>query len=156
MQGQRGGRAGDAAADDQYSHSLGSLFPGWSLTNGMNRSSTISMTRSTGIALYVISISCRIRSNGMARTAGGHAGAGHQACEGGADDGDEADPGDTTIVSVALHTLSAKLDTSVSTIQWVATGYLLLMPLLPGAQRAPATDAGKASAERLASASVEA
>ncbi|WP_194908045.1 MDR family MFS transporter [Catenulispora rubra] len=34
---------------------------------------------------------------------------------------------DTTIVSVALHTLSAKLDTSVSTIQWVATGYLLAL-----------------------------
>ena len=34
---------------------------------------------------------------------------------------------DTTIVSVALHTLAAKLDTSVSTIQWVATGYLLAL-----------------------------
>jgi EmrB/QacA subfamily drug resistance transporter len=34
---------------------------------------------------------------------------------------------DTTIVSVALHTLSAKLDTSVSTIQWVSTGYLLAL-----------------------------
>jgi EmrB/QacA subfamily drug resistance transporter len=34
---------------------------------------------------------------------------------------------DTTIVSVALHTLSAKLDTSVATIQWVTTGYLLAL-----------------------------
>jgi len=32
---------------------------------------------------------------------------------------------DTTIVSVALHTLAAKLDTSVTTVQWVTTGYLL-------------------------------
>jgi len=34
---------------------------------------------------------------------------------------------DTTIVSVALHTLSMKLDTSVATIQWVTTGYLLAL-----------------------------
>jgi len=34
---------------------------------------------------------------------------------------------DTTIVSVALHTLSTQLHTSVSTIQWVATGYLLAL-----------------------------
>ena len=34
---------------------------------------------------------------------------------------------DTTIVSVALHTLSVKLDTSVATIQWVSTGYLLAL-----------------------------
>ncbi|SNT10501.1 drug resistance transporter, EmrB/QacA subfamily [Asanoa hainanensis] len=34
---------------------------------------------------------------------------------------------DTTIVSVALHTLAAKLDTSVTTIQWVTTGYLLAL-----------------------------
>ena len=34
---------------------------------------------------------------------------------------------DTTIVSVALHTLSVKLDTSVTTIQWVTTGYLLAL-----------------------------
>ena len=34
---------------------------------------------------------------------------------------------DTTIVSVALHTLSTKLDTSVATIQWVTTGYLLAL-----------------------------
>jgi EmrB/QacA subfamily drug resistance transporter len=34
---------------------------------------------------------------------------------------------DTTIVSVALRTLSAKLDTSVATIQWVTTGYLLAL-----------------------------
>src|SRR5580693_6304172 len=32
---------------------------------------------------------------------------------------------DTTIVSVALHTLATRLHTSVSTIQWVTTGYLL-------------------------------
>jgi MFS family permease len=34
---------------------------------------------------------------------------------------------DTTIVSVALHTLSVKLHTSVATIQWVSTGYLLAL-----------------------------
>jgi EmrB/QacA subfamily drug resistance transporter len=34
---------------------------------------------------------------------------------------------DTTIVSVALHTLSVQLHTSVSTIQWVTTGYLLAL-----------------------------
>jgi EmrB/QacA subfamily drug resistance transporter len=34
---------------------------------------------------------------------------------------------DTTIVSVALHTLSVKLDTPVTTIQWVTTGYLLAL-----------------------------
>src|ERR1700729_2842961 len=34
---------------------------------------------------------------------------------------------DTTIVSVALRTLSTQLHTSVSTIQWVTTGYLLAL-----------------------------
>jgi len=34
---------------------------------------------------------------------------------------------DTTIVSVALHTLSVKLGTPVTTIQWVSTGYLLAL-----------------------------
>src|SRR6202451_1079396 len=34
---------------------------------------------------------------------------------------------DNTIVSVALHTLSVQLHTSVSTIQWVTTGYLLAL-----------------------------
>src|ERR1700677_4527286 len=34
---------------------------------------------------------------------------------------------DTTIVSVALHTLASQLHTSVSTIQWVSTGYLLAL-----------------------------
>src|SRR5579863_398096 len=34
---------------------------------------------------------------------------------------------DTTIVSVALHTLSVKLDAPVATIQWVTTGYLLAL-----------------------------
>jgi EmrB/QacA subfamily drug resistance transporter len=34
---------------------------------------------------------------------------------------------DTTIVSVALHTLALKLHTSVATIQWVSTGYLLAL-----------------------------
>jgi EmrB/QacA subfamily drug resistance transporter len=34
---------------------------------------------------------------------------------------------DTTIVSVALHTLSVKLDAPVTTIQWVSTGYLLAL-----------------------------
>src|SRR6478609_2950510 len=32
---------------------------------------------------------------------------------------------DTTIVNVALDTLSRELDASLSTIQWVSTGYLL-------------------------------
>ena len=34
---------------------------------------------------------------------------------------------DTTIVSVAPHTLSADLHAAVSTIQWVTTGYLLAL-----------------------------
>ncbi|MGH3278570.1 MAG: MDR family MFS transporter [Trebonia sp.] len=34
---------------------------------------------------------------------------------------------DTTIVSVALQTLAVKLDTSVTTVQWVTTGYLLAL-----------------------------
>ncbi len=34
---------------------------------------------------------------------------------------------DTTIVSVALHTLAVQLHTSVPTIQWVTTGYLLAL-----------------------------
>jgi EmrB/QacA subfamily drug resistance transporter len=34
---------------------------------------------------------------------------------------------DTTIVSVALHTLSVKLDAPVATVQWVTTGYLLAL-----------------------------
>jgi EmrB/QacA subfamily drug resistance transporter len=34
---------------------------------------------------------------------------------------------DTTIVTVALHTLSVKLHTPVSTVQWVTTGYLLAL-----------------------------
>jgi EmrB/QacA subfamily drug resistance transporter len=34
---------------------------------------------------------------------------------------------DTTIVSVALHSLSVKLDAPVTTIQWVTTGYLLAL-----------------------------
>src|ERR1700722_8312874 len=34
---------------------------------------------------------------------------------------------DTTIVSVALHTLVIDLHSSVSTIQWVSTGYLLAL-----------------------------
>jgi EmrB/QacA subfamily drug resistance transporter len=34
---------------------------------------------------------------------------------------------DTTIVSVALHTLSVRLHTPVTTIQWVTTGYLLAL-----------------------------
>ncbi len=36
---------------------------------------------------------------------------------------------DTTIVSVALHTLSVKLHTPVTTIQWVTTGYLLALAI---------------------------
>src|ERR1700728_1198345 len=34
---------------------------------------------------------------------------------------------DTTIVSIALHTLAVRLHTSVPTIQWVTTGYLLAL-----------------------------
>jgi EmrB/QacA subfamily drug resistance transporter len=34
---------------------------------------------------------------------------------------------DTTIVSVALHTLALQMHTSVATIQWVTTGYLLAL-----------------------------
>jgi EmrB/QacA subfamily drug resistance transporter len=34
---------------------------------------------------------------------------------------------DTTIVTVALHTLSVKLHAPVSTVQWVTTGYLLAL-----------------------------
>lgn len=34
---------------------------------------------------------------------------------------------DTTIVAVGLHTLAGDLNTSVTTIQWVTTGYLLAM-----------------------------
>ena len=37
---------------------------------------------------------------------------------------------DTTIVSVALHTLAVRLNTSVSTIQWVTTGYLLALGIV--------------------------
>src|ERR1700683_4917718 len=36
---------------------------------------------------------------------------------------------DTTIVSVALRVLAVKLDTSVATIQWVTTGYLLALAI---------------------------
>jgi len=36
---------------------------------------------------------------------------------------------DTTIVSVALRTLAVRLDTSVATIQWVTTGYLLALAI---------------------------
>jgi EmrB/QacA subfamily drug resistance transporter len=36
---------------------------------------------------------------------------------------------DTTIVSVALHTLAAQLHAPVSTIQWVSTGYLLALAM---------------------------
>jgi EmrB/QacA subfamily drug resistance transporter len=45
---------------------------------------------------------------------------------------------DTTIVSVALHTLASQLHASVATIQWVSTGYLLALgvtiPLVGWAQ----------------------
>ena len=34
---------------------------------------------------------------------------------------------DTTIVNVALESLSRDLDAPLSTIQWVATGYLLAL-----------------------------
>lgn len=46
---------------------------------------------------------------------------------------------DTTIVSVALHTLATELHTSVDTIQWVSTAYLLALgvtiPLVGWAQQ---------------------
>ena len=46
---------------------------------------------------------------------------------------------DTTIVAVALHTLATALHTSVATIQWVSTGYLIAMggtiPVAGWAQR---------------------
>jgi EmrB/QacA subfamily drug resistance transporter len=46
---------------------------------------------------------------------------------------------DSTIVSVALHTLASSLHASVATIQWVSTGYLLALgvavPLAGWAQR---------------------
>ncbi len=51
---------------------------------------------------------------------------------------------DTTIVSVALKQLAAHLDTSVSTIQWVSTGYLLAMFLaIPAAGWLQARVGGK-------------
>ena len=34
---------------------------------------------------------------------------------------------DTTIVSVALHTLSVELGTPVTAVQWVSTSYLLAL-----------------------------
>ena len=37
---------------------------------------------------------------------------------------------DTTIVNVALETLSRELDAPLSTIQWVATGYLLALAIV--------------------------
>jgi EmrB/QacA subfamily drug resistance transporter len=37
---------------------------------------------------------------------------------------------DTTIVSVALHTLALRLHTSVPTIQWVTTGYLVALGIV--------------------------
>src|SRR3954452_10790044 len=37
---------------------------------------------------------------------------------------------DTTIVNVALETLSRQLDAPLSTIQWVSTGYLLSLALV--------------------------
>ncbi|MDX3386233.1 MDR family MFS transporter [Streptomyces niveiscabiei] len=37
---------------------------------------------------------------------------------------------DTTIVNVALHTLSDDLDTGLSTVQWTVTGYFLAMGLV--------------------------
>ena len=36
---------------------------------------------------------------------------------------------DTTIVNVAVHVLGRELDTSLSTIQWVLTGYLLALSM---------------------------
>jgi EmrB/QacA subfamily drug resistance transporter len=51
---------------------------------------------------------------------------------------------DTTIVSVALHTMAAELHTSVATIQWVSTGYLLALGVaIPLAGWAQARFGGK-------------
>src|SRR4029077_8118761 len=37
---------------------------------------------------------------------------------------------DTTVVNVALSTLSSELNAPIGTIQWVATGYLLALALM--------------------------
>ena len=37
---------------------------------------------------------------------------------------------DTTIVNVALETLSRQLDASLNTIQWVSTGYMLALAVV--------------------------
>jgi len=37
---------------------------------------------------------------------------------------------DTTIVNVALETLSRELDASLNTIQWVSTGYMLALAVV--------------------------
>ena len=37
---------------------------------------------------------------------------------------------DTTIVSIALHTLGRDLDSSTATVQWVSTGYLLALAMV--------------------------
>lgn len=51
---------------------------------------------------------------------------------------------DTTIVSVALHTLSRELHASVATIQWVSTGYLLALAVaIPFAAWAQSRFGGK-------------
>jgi EmrB/QacA subfamily drug resistance transporter len=51
---------------------------------------------------------------------------------------------DTTIVSVALHTMAAELHTTVATIQWVSTGYLLALGVaIPLAGWAQARFGGK-------------
>jgi EmrB/QacA subfamily drug resistance transporter len=51
---------------------------------------------------------------------------------------------DTTIISVALHTLSVQLHAPISTIQWVSTGYLLALGVaIPLAGWAQARFGGK-------------
>jgi EmrB/QacA subfamily drug resistance transporter len=51
---------------------------------------------------------------------------------------------DTTIISVALHTLSVQLHASISTVQWVSTGYLLALGVaIPLAGWAQARFGGK-------------
>jgi EmrB/QacA subfamily drug resistance transporter len=51
---------------------------------------------------------------------------------------------DSTIVSVALHTLAVRLHASVATIQWVGTGYLLALAVsIPLAAWAQARFGGK-------------
>jgi MFS family permease len=46
---------------------------------------------------------------------------------------------DTTIVNVAIRTLGRDFHTSVATIQWVATGYLLALALVSRSVAGPSS-----------------